>query len=1168
MAKQNYQIRSKNNKKSIFSRRRSGHPTVRTPKTLVVTPLSTSLDSDQIEDANITLSEDYSTVVAGENYAQPETETVYGESYSDSYDIADETEETDQVEETDYIEDTDEVEDVEEEFDDGENEELDEEVDGEEVEDEQYDNFYLGDQLPEQPDEIEDEVEVEEETDEVEEEVEEPNFEETEKVLDGSAEDNFLIDDSQDTVYLNEEGETDLPSANDYISYAQPNYDEETDQVEETDEVDEAQDEDYEQLEQENEQEESEQLDNFYLGDQLPEQTDEVEEVEETDESDEVEEVADEVTEVEEELQETEQPEVEELDQVEELEESDQADEVEEVEEELQVETQPQAQTQIERATEITAVDGMQIERTNTVTEQTTQTDGTSERVRTVETVTTKTPVYDEDFVKRMIAEALLKRDEEEKLRQKEQEMALKAQEEAQRQLEEDMQKKLQEDMQKQLEEERAKLAQEYEKRALEEQLRKEQEIQRKAEEERLKAEQEMALKAQREEQDKRAQEEAENFKRQQEEFFKRQQEQDERNRQIALEQERMNKEFEARQQEFIRILQLKQEEFAKREQELQAKIEQFEEKRIQAELEEKRIQAELEEKRIQAELEEKRIQAELDEKRRQDELEEKRRQAELEEQRRQAELEEQRRQAELEEQRRQAELEEQRRQAELEEQRRQAELEEQCRQAEYEEQMRQAQKAQEYERSQFYYEEDTDYSAQDMNQEINVAKIKVIGVGGAGSNAVNRMIELGVDTAEFVAVNTDKQALMLSLCDEKNKIQIGANRTKGLGAGAEPTIGEESAEESKKSLEDAVKGVDLLFIAAGMGGGTGTGAAPIVAKMAKEAGCVTVAVVTRPFHFEGKKRELNAKKGISNLAKYVDTIIIIPNDRLLEALPSETPFADALKYADDTLRQAICGIADLIATPSLINLDFADVRTILKNQGLAHMGVGKAKGENRVIEAVRQAVSSPLLETTIEGAHGIIINVTGGKDLSMQQVTEAAARVQEVIDPTANIIFGMNTNPDLQEEIIITIIATGFDKKVNEEQTSTQRQIDIPLTSRVERNDIKVEIPQNRPQQTYAVKEEPKQGYGYEREYNREVEENPYNQGYNQEPTYQNQGYQGYQNQGYQNQGYRYQDQNYQDQNYQDRGYPQNNYENPEESNVPKKKAPSFVQRLFGGKK
>ena len=321
-----------------------------------------------------------------------------------------------------------------------------------------------------------------------------------------------------------------------------------------------------------------------------------------------------------------------------------------------------------------------------------------------------------------------------------------------------------------------------------------------------------------------------------------------------------------------------------------------------------------------------------------------------------------------------------------------------------------------------------------------NVAKIKVVGVGGAGSNAVNRMIELGVDTAEFVAVNTDKQALMLSLCDDVNRIQIGAGITKGLGAGADPAVGEQSAEESKKSLEEVVKGVDLLFIAAGMGGGTGTGAAPIVAKTAKDAGCVTVAVVTRPFHFEGKKRETNAKKGISNLAKYVDTIIIIPNDRLLEALPPDTPFVDALKYADDTLRQGICGIADLIATPSLINLDFADVRTILKNQGLAHMGVGKAKGENRVIEAVRQAVSSPLLETTIEGAHGIILNVTGGKDLSMSQVKEAADRVQEIIDPTANIIFGMNVNPDLQEEIIITIIATGFDRKVDDETEQKPR--------------------------------------------------------------------------------------------------------------------------------
>ncbi|MBQ4586869.1 MAG: cell division protein FtsZ [Clostridia bacterium] len=331
------------------------------------------------------------------------------------------------------------------------------------------------------------------------------------------------------------------------------------------------------------------------------------------------------------------------------------------------------------------------------------------------------------------------------------------------------------------------------------------------------------------------------------------------------------------------------------------------------------------------------------------------------------------------------------------------------------------------------------------------VAKIKVIGVGGAGSNAVNRMIEMGIETAEFVAINTDKQALMLSRCNEENKIQIGVNATKGLGAGADPSIGEAAAEESKRTIEKAVEGVDLLFIAAGMGGGTGTGAAPVVAKLAKEKGCITVAVVTKPFHFEGRKREINAQKGIANLQKYVDTIIIIPNDRLLEALPEETPIMDALKFADDTLRQGICGIADLIATPSLINLDFADVRTILKNQGLAHMGVGRMKGENRVIEAVRKAVSSPLLETTIEGASGVILNVTGGLDLSMAQVREAADRVQEIIDPSANIIFGMNINPELQEEIIITLIATGFDKKQDGEGSEKPFMLNQPQQPRAE---------------------------------------------------------------------------------------------------------------------
>lgn len=312
----------------------------------------------------------------------------------------------------------------------------------------------------------------------------------------------------------------------------------------------------------------------------------------------------------------------------------------------------------------------------------------------------------------------------------------------------------------------------------------------------------------------------------------------------------------------------------------------------------------------------------------------------------------------------------------------------------------------------------------------LNICKIKVVGVGGAGNNAVNRMIDLNISSAQFVSVNTDKQALLLSKAPYENRIQIGEVLTKGLGAGSDPEMGEKAAEESKEAIEEAVKGVDLLFIAAGMGGGTGTGAAPVIARIAKEAGCITVAVVTKPFAFEGRRREENAKRGIANLSKYVDTIVIIPNDKLLEALPNDISMIDALKVADDTLRQGICGIADLISTPAMINLDFADVRTIIKNQGLAHMGVGRAKGEHRVVEAVRQAVSSPLLETTIEGARGVIINVTGGKDLTLGQVYEAARLVQGVVDYSANIIFGADINESLQEEIEITVIATGFATK------------------------------------------------------------------------------------------------------------------------------------------
>ena len=309
-----------------------------------------------------------------------------------------------------------------------------------------------------------------------------------------------------------------------------------------------------------------------------------------------------------------------------------------------------------------------------------------------------------------------------------------------------------------------------------------------------------------------------------------------------------------------------------------------------------------------------------------------------------------------------------------------------------------------------------------------HVCKIKVIGVGGGGNNAINRMIDAGIQSAEFVSVNTDVQALMRSKVEPKNRIQIGKELTEGLGAGSYPEVGEKAAEESREELEKLVEGVNLLFITAGMGGGTGTGAAPVIAKIAKEKGCVTVAVVTKPFAFEGKKREENAKKGIANLAKFVDTLIVIPNDKLLDSLPKNTPMEEALRRADDNLKQAICGISDLITVPALINLDFADVRTIIKGQGLAHMGIGRAKGENRIVEAVRQAVSSPMLETTIEGARGIILNISGGDgSLSIGDVSEAANLIHGVIDYSANLIFGANILPELRDEVVITIIATGF---------------------------------------------------------------------------------------------------------------------------------------------
>ena len=305
------------------------------------------------------------------------------------------------------------------------------------------------------------------------------------------------------------------------------------------------------------------------------------------------------------------------------------------------------------------------------------------------------------------------------------------------------------------------------------------------------------------------------------------------------------------------------------------------------------------------------------------------------------------------------------------------------------------------------------------------ICQIKVVGVGGGGNNAVNRMIASNIKSAQFIAVNTDKQALQMS--EAKERIQIGEKLTRGLGAGADPEVGRKAAEESKAMIAEKLKGADLVFITAGMGGGTGTGAAPVVASIAKEMGILTIAVVTKPFNFEGLRRMENAEIGIANLARCVDTLVVIPNDKLLKVVPKGTPLVEAFKYADDVLRQGIQGISDLIATPSLINLDFADVRTVMRNRGLAHMGIGEGEGENRNIEAVRMAVASPLLETTIEGAQAVIINVTGGFDMTLDEVDGAVQLIKQAVDESANTIFGATIDERYNDRLLITIIATGF---------------------------------------------------------------------------------------------------------------------------------------------
>lgn len=303
-------------------------------------------------------------------------------------------------------------------------------------------------------------------------------------------------------------------------------------------------------------------------------------------------------------------------------------------------------------------------------------------------------------------------------------------------------------------------------------------------------------------------------------------------------------------------------------------------------------------------------------------------------------------------------------------------------------------------------------------------AQIKVIGVGGAGNNAVNRMIEYGLTGVEFIAINTDKQALYLSRANQK--MQIGEKVTKGLGAGAVPDIGKRAAEESRDDIAAALKGTDLVFITAGMGGGTGTGAAPIIAEIAMEMGILTVAVVTKPFNFEGRQRMQNAEGGMEALKDCVDTLVVIPNERLI-SIVGRTALVDAFRVADDVLRQGVQGISDLISKPSMINLDFADLSTIMRGSGLAHMGIGYAQGEQRALEAARQAIESPLLETSIEGARGVLINITGGLELGLAEINEAATLIKEAADPEANIIFGADVTEEMKDGVQLTVIATGF---------------------------------------------------------------------------------------------------------------------------------------------
>lgn len=313
------------------------------------------------------------------------------------------------------------------------------------------------------------------------------------------------------------------------------------------------------------------------------------------------------------------------------------------------------------------------------------------------------------------------------------------------------------------------------------------------------------------------------------------------------------------------------------------------------------------------------------------------------------------------------------------------------------------------------------------MENRSGYAVIKVVGCGGGGNNAVNRMIDAGLKGVEFIALNTDSQALAMSKAT--TCIQIGEKKTKGLGSGAQPEIGKQAAEESREEIAQVLRGADMVFITAGMGGGTGTGAAPVVAEIAKELNCLTVAVVTKPFNFEGKVRMRNAEAGILDLKQCVDTLVVIPNESLLKIAETGITMTEAFRVADDVLRQGIQGISDLIALPALINLDFADVRTIMEAGGMAHMGIGVGSGENKIMQAAKEAIKSPLLETEIKGAKSVLINITGGEDMPMSAINEAAMLITQEVDPEANIIFGAGLDETLSDEVHITVIATGFEK-------------------------------------------------------------------------------------------------------------------------------------------